>query len=99
MKKKTFIIAVCIAAVLTIVGIILINTYSTPYRINSSWLEEGRAEYYFYAKANIGKYAALYFSGIALTIIGPVGAAIVIIKKMLAKKQKPISNDVTSNLD
>lgn len=100
MKKKTLIIAIGISLAVAVIGIVLICMSSTPYQNLSYWLENPyNTSLYLYAEANIGKYTAMYFSGIVMTVIGGIGAVLVFIKNTLAKKEKPISEDVINNLD
>ena len=100
MNKRTFLILIVTSLVAAIIGIVLICISSTPYQNLSYWLEDPYSwDAYLYAKQNIGKYTAMYFSGFALVIAGSICTIVAIIKKIIAKKEKVIPTDITTNLD
>ena len=74
MKKKLWITILIICAAVLVLGIVMIAVNGTPYLNCSAWLREAAGRMKDYAMRNIVKYAAGYFGGIALTVIGGWGA-------------------------
>lgn len=74
MKKKLWITILIICAAVLVLGIVMIAVNGTPYLNCSAWLREAGGRMKDYAMQNIVKYAAGYFGGIALTVIGGWGA-------------------------